>query len=56
MKSMEIEDHEDEGLVMVKGDHKGDDTYFFAQTQTLQNSNKLLHIPPKLWPPIISKH
>jgi hypothetical protein len=40
---------------MVESVHEGDDKDFLFQHKNA-SSKKLLHIPPKLWPPIISKH
>jgi hypothetical protein len=40
---------------MVEGDHE-DDEKDFCSTTNLARSDKLLHILPKLWPPITLKH
>jgi hypothetical protein len=47
MKSMEIKDHKDEGLVMVKEDHEVMTRILCLNTNNAR-SNKFLHILPKL--------
>jgi hypothetical protein len=44
-----------QGLVMVEGNHEGDDEDFYSSTN-IARFDKLLHILPNLWPPIILKH
>jgi hypothetical protein len=44
-----------QGLVMVEGDHEDNDENSLLNTN-ITRFDKLLHIFPKLWPPINSRH